>query len=109
MAGFPIDGHNYQMKMNEAARAKIIDEGFQFVKGKSRWKSAIPESEPKHKHQKLSQEIREKRLKDIKEDTTDLKERISFKEKRISGCLAVSDYKKCDDIKEEIIELKKQL
>ena len=93
----------------DAARAKIIDEGFQFVKGKSRSKSVTPESEPKPKRQKLSQEVREKRLKDIEEDTTDLKERISFKEKRISGCLAISDYMKCDEIKEEIIQLKKQL
>lgn len=53
--------------------------------------------------------VREKRLKDVEEDMADLNERISFKDKRISGCLAVSNYKKCDEIKEEIIQLKKQL
>ena len=40
---------------------------------------------------------------------SDLKEQVQFKEGRISGYLAVSDYKKCDEIKEETIQLKKQL
>ena len=53
--------------------------------------------------------MREKRLKDVEEDMTDLKERIQFKEGRISGYLAISDFKKYDEIKEEIIQLKKQL
>ena len=35
-----------------------------------------------------------------------MNEQISFKK---DGCLAVIDFKKCDEIKEEIIQLKKQL
>lgn len=94
----------------DAARDKIIADGFQFAKGKSRSKSLTPEAaEPKPKRQKLTQDVREKRLKDIEEDMTDLKERIQFKEGRISGYLAIADYKKCDEIKEETIQLKKQL
>ena len=94
----------------DAARDKIIADGFQFAKGKSRSKSLTPEAaEPKPKRQKLTQDVREKRLKDVEEDMSDLKEQIQFKERRISGYLAVSDYKKCDEIKEETIQLKKQL
>ena len=94
----------------DAARDKIIADGFQFAKGKSRSKSLTPEAaEPKPKRQKLTQDVREKRLKDIEEDMSDLRERIQFKEGRISGYLAISDYKKCDEIKEETIQLKKQL
>ena len=83
----------------DAARAKIMKQGFQFVKGKSRSKkTSAATEEPTPKRQKLTRDVREKRL---KEDMADMKERISFKEKRIAGYLAVSDYKKCDEIIEE--------
>lgn len=119
---------NYQLRMNEAAiklclknpgllrkrqalvdaaREEIIEQGFQFVKGKSRSKKTLAATEePMPKRQKLTQDVREKRLKDIEEDMADVKERISFKEK---SYLAVSDYRRCDEIKEETIQLKRQL
>ena len=39
---------------------------------------------------------------------SDLSDRISFKEKRIVACENMRDYKKCDELKEEVIALKKQ-
>ena len=121
---------NYQKRMNEAAqelclanpgllqnrklqldaaREKIIDQGFQFAKGKSRSrKGANCEDKPTPKRRKCSQTIRDQRLKDIEEDCQDLSDRISFKEKRIAACENVRDYKKCDELKEEITNLKQQ-
>lgn len=73
------------------SRSKIINEGFQFVKGCSRSKkdsassaSDTADSASKPKRKKLSQDVREQRLKDLEEDLLDLKERISYKEKRIA-------------------------
>ena len=53
------------------ARKKIIDDGFQFVKGKSRSKKeAVNENEHMPKRRKLNQTIREKRMKEL-EDIND--------------------------------------
>ena len=73
-----------QSALIEAARTKIIDEGFQFVKGHSRSKRSTTEDESdcKPKRLKLTKDVREKRMKDIEEDKSDIKERISFKEKK---------------------------
>jgi polyhydroxyalkanoate synthesis regulator phasin len=90
----------------DTARIKIIDEGFIFVKGHSR--SNKSDEEPRPKRPKISQDVREKRMKDVEEDLADLKERISFKEKRIAEYINISDYKKCDELKEEVTILKKQ-
>ena len=48
-------------------------------------------------------------MKDLAQDITGLKERISFKEKRIEERLNIKDYRKCDEIKEEVMGLRKQL
>lgn len=48
------------------------------------------------------------RIKDLDEDCCDLNDRIGFKEKRITQSENVRDYKKCDDLKQEITVLKQQ-
>ena len=94
----------------DLARDRVIASGFQFVKGKSRSKkSSGSEEEPAPKRRKLSQDIREKRMKDLEQDISDLKERIGFKEKRITEKLNVHDYKRCDELKEEVMEVRKKL
>lgn len=94
----------------EAARSKVIADGFQFVKGQSRSNKTCNDSstEPRPKRQKVNQDVREKRVKDVGEDLSDIKERIGYKEKRIAEYINISDYKKCDELKEEVIRLKKQ-
>ena len=93
----------------EVARQKIL-EGFQFVKGKSRSKrGANPDdtmSTPQHR--KTSKDMREGRMKNIEEDCQDLADRISYKEKRIRACENIADYKRCDELKEEVSALKRQ-
>lgn len=91
-------------KLMEQARSSILADGFQFMKGS---KNDHPvDSPPPVKRQKLSQDIWDKRLKEIEEDVKDLNDRIGFKEKRIAAAVNVKDFKKCDEIKEEIITLK---
>lgn len=91
--------------MIDAAREKVIA-GFQFVKGKSRSKKGLKDEEPARKRPKLSQSLRENRIKEIEEDLGDVNDRIGFKDKRISAALNMKEYKKCDDIKEEVTVLK---
>ena len=89
----------------EAARSRIIEEGFQFKKGKSRSKK-LTTSEPRSKRIKLTQQVRQTRMKNVEEDIGDIKDRISFKEKRRYAAEAIRDYKKCDEITEELTHLK---
>ena len=45
-------------------------------------------------------------MKNIEEDIGDISDRIKFKEKRRSAAEVVRDYKKCDEVTEEISQLK---
>ena len=90
----------------EAARNRIIEEGFQFKKGKSRSKK-LTSSEPQPKRVKISQDVRETRMKNIEEDIGDISDRMKFKEKRRSVAEGIRDYKKCDEITEEISQEKR--
>ena len=95
----------------EEARCKIIDEGFQFLKGKSCSKKGNDSSEqpPHHpKRRKLSKDMRDERLREIEDDCKDISVRIDYKEKRIAMYENSRDYKKCDDVKEEITALRHQ-
>ena len=99
-----------RQKLMELVREKLLADGFCFVKGKSRSKKlACPAEGSKQKRTKLSQEIRDKRLNELQEDISDLKERLTFMEKRVEERLNLRDYKKCDDLKEEVMELRKKL
>lgn len=93
----------------DAAHTKIIDQGFQFVKGKSPSKkdADCSKDQSASKRLKFSQDMWDQRMEDI-EDCQDLKDRISFKEKRISACETMRDYKKYDALKEEKTALKQQ-
>lgn len=64
----------------ESAHCKIIEEGFQFVMGRSCAKSSESQITPKRR--KISLDVREKQLQEVQEDISDLKDRISYKEKR---------------------------
>ena len=88
------------------AREYIIANGFQFAKGKSRSKDFSTDEEPVSKRKKLSKTFREQRLKDVEEDLKDYNEQIEFKEKRITAAVNVEDYAKCDQLKNDIIQLK---
>ena len=79
----------------------------QFKKGKSRSKKGNAEAiEQKSKHQKNNSQFREKQLIKIEEKVSDISNRITFKEKRITECIGNSDYEKCDCLKKDIMSLK---
>ena len=88
------------------ARKKIINEGFQFKKGKSRSKRGSYQPTEQQKFSKTSQAFRERRLVEIEEKVTDIGDLITFKENRITECIIISDYEKCDCLKKEIMALK---
>ena len=96
--------------LSDEARKKIIEDRFQFVKGKSRSKKGLSknESEPKPKRQKMNQDVRDTRMKELEEMIKDYDERISFKERQITASLNISDYKACDELKDAVMELKKK-
>lgn len=88
-------------------RQKIIDEGFQFKKGKSRSKKGNAEPiEQKSKHQKKQLTVSRKVVIKIEEKVSDISDRITLKKKRITECIGNSDYEKCDCLKKDIMSLK---
>ena len=52
--------------------------------------------------------MREQRLREIEEDCKDIAERLSFKAKRIAAYENSREYKRCDEVKEEMTALKHQ-
>ena len=99
----------WQLLIDEAGK-KILEEGFQFVRGKNRSRKGLSrnEGEPKPKRLKMNQVIRDSRMKELEETIKDYDERISFKERRITASLNISDYKACDELKDAVVELKKK-
>ena len=52
--------------------------------------------------------MREQRLREIEEDCKDIAERLSFKSKRFAAYENSREYKRCDEVKEEMTALKHQ-
>ena len=48
-------------------------------------------------------------MKSIRGEVKDLNERISFKRKRLDAAEAVKNYKLCDQLSEEVAEIKKRV
>ena len=93
-------------KLLEAAR-KVVDETYQFKKGKSRSKRHNPPS-GLPKRQKVSKTIRLERMKHIEDDIRNIKERIAYKEKRRQTAEGMKKYQLCEEITEEIGSLSKE-
>ena len=89
------------------ARKKASD-GYSFKKGHSRSKAYGKHSsgEESAKRPKLSQQIKRDRLLAIEEEVKDTARVLSFKEKRISQAESDKKYKMCEQLAEEVIELK---
>ena len=91
-------------ELPELARAKVYDNGYNFVKGKSRAKRlASPDEETsKVSRIKISAELRQKRIRALEEDIANLDQQISFKEKRRQQSETIRNYKLCEEITHEI-------
>lgn len=90
----------------EKAREKV-DSTYSFKKGKSRAKKYLTlTSAPKRR--KLNKEYREQRMKELQEELQNVRERVEYKEKRRRTSEDMRNYKACEEITEEIGELKKK-
>lgn len=84
------------------------DDGYNFKKRKSHSKvygeQSCTSSSPKR--WKLNEQMRAKRLHELAEDVESIGSRVAIKEKRLAQAEAVRNYKLCDQLCEEIQELK---
>ncbi len=91
----------------ELARERVSQEGFVFKKGKSRSKRyGDPHQESVPKRPKLNEQMRKERMEELDEDVDSLNRRVAIKEKRLPQAEAGRNYKLCDQLGEEIQELK---
>lgn len=93
-------------RLLEKAREKV-DSTYSFKKGKSRSKKYLTSSSAP-KRCKLNKEYREQRMKGLEDELQNIRERIEYKEKRRSHSEGIRNYKACEEITEEIGQLKKQ-
>lgn len=80
--------------------------GYKFKKGKRRSKRSLSYSgddTPKPKQQKTTESIRKQHIANLKED---LRDRLQLKEKRRSQEEMLRNYKVCDQLMEDVTELK---
>ena len=93
----------------QRAKKAVHDSGYRFKKGQSRSKrfsgSESPAAETP-KRPKLSQEVRKDQIHQVNEQLSCINERISFKEKRVFQATNIKNYKLCDELSEEIMNLK---
>ena len=94
----------------EMARKKVADEGYVFKKGRSPSKvygeSATEEPAVTPKRPKYDKEMRDERLKVIGEELRDISRILLFKEKRLSQAEAARNYRLCEQLTEEMMDLK---
>lgn len=91
----------------EKARKRVAEDGYCFKKGCSRSKvygGSGTSSTPKRP--KFDKEMREERIKQIQDDLNDLSRVLAFKEKRLAQCEAARNYRVCEQVTEEMMELK---
>ena len=96
----------------KAAQNKVREQGYIFVKGKSRSKHTPKPDEsssPPPKRPKINETIRNKKITELQEDVKDLKDRLSYKEKQRDQATQAMNYKLCDQLTEEMTSVKKQL
>ena len=90
----------------ELARSKV-NTGYKLKKGKSH--SKLLDNAPKPpKHQKRTDSMRIKHIRDVEDDLRDLSDRLQYKEKRRIQAEICRNYKVCDDLTEEMTALKRQ-
>ena len=96
----------------DLARQQVVEQGYNFKKGKSRSKRFCSESDgesaPKPTRRKINEEIRHQTIVGLREQITDLDKQVSYKEKRRDQAEGNRDYRTCDALMTEINELKAQ-
>ena len=91
------------------ARKRVDDSGYVYKKGKSRSKLINTDDEaPTPKRRKINQEYCLERIAELQDKIKDLNERIEFKNKRRDAASNVRNYKECDELTEQMSNLKNE-
>ncbi len=93
----------------EEARKVVNESGYVYRKGKSRSKHLNPSLETSTtapKKRKLLTEARVKHLEAVQEDLKDVTDRLAYKVKRRQAAETVRNYKLCDELTDDISNLK---
>ena len=93
----------------EKAREQVVVSGYAFKKGKSRSKKATSfdtEEAPKAQKPRYDSELRQRRFGELRDEVEDLKKQLLFKEKRRQQAETNRNYKLCDEVTAEIIDVK---
>ena len=92
------------------AKEKVMLDGYQNVKGKSRSKSATEtESEgPSKKRAKTNSEMRSREINLLEENLKTLTNRLSFKERQLDKERSMQNYKQCDLISDEMMKIRNE-
>jgi hypothetical protein len=100
--------HVFYRKLVEQSKAK--SNGYQFVKGKSRSKSVSDaESDGSAtKRAKLSSEERSRKIKLLRENLQTLTNRLGFKARQLDKERCIRNFKQCDTISGEMMEIRKE-
>ena len=88
-------------------RSVVDEEGYDYKKGKSRSRllnTSVASEPPKRK--KITEEYRLSRIAELQERIKDITDRLGYKEKRRESASMVRNYKECDQITEQMSELK---
>ena len=91
----------------EKAQLAVAESGYAYKKGHSRSKRLQSSPATKPKRAKFSQEMRESRIKGLSEEIAQIKDTIRFKDLRLKQAEEVKNYRLCDQISEELLQLKR--
>lgn len=91
----------------QKAQRKVIDEGYEFAKGKSRSKLVDVSESPK-KRVKLSSEESNREISNLHKTIKTLDDRITFKKRQLEKERCMSNFKQCDALSAEILQVKKE-
>ena len=91
----------------DKAKKRVIEDGYVFAKGKSRSKFEELES-PVKKRAKISSEERTGEIESLQENLKILNTRLMFKNQQLQKEKSMSNYKQCNQISAEILEVRKE-
>ena len=94
----------------QKSREKLHDSGYSYKKGKSRSKAFETSSSEGGvpKRPKISEEMRTSRINELEDQIKDLTDTLSYKEKRREKASNVHNYKECDELTQQISQVKSE-
>ena len=90
------------------AREKVASDGYLFVKGKSRASGSQSDSHDAVKREKTDAIERAKEIKLLQENIDTLESRMQYKKQILHKARSVNNFKMCDDVSGDIINVRKE-